>query len=134
MASITTINATDIISNSRTTINTNFSNLNTAIEVGNSEINPVTFSTTPVFDVSLGQIQSILLTGNVISSTIINVSTPQIVIFIIEQDDTGGRTFVWPSNVNGGMTIGSSSTEVSTQMFITPDGSNFYALTPGVVN
>jgi hypothetical protein len=134
MASITTINGTDIISDSRTTINTNFANLNTALEVGNSEINTLTFNVEPIFDVSLGQIQHLTLTGNVTSSTCINLSTPQIAIFIIQQDDTGGRTFVWPANIFGGMTINSTAGAASSQAFVSPDGANFYALSAGAVS
>lgn len=132
MAETTVINGTDLISASRTTINTNFENLNTAIENGASLTNTVSFSTTPVFDASLGQVQELTLTGNVSASTIINLSEPQLIIFVIKQDATGGRTFTWPTNVFGAMTIDSPANTVNVQSFITTDGANLYATSIGV--
>jgi hypothetical protein len=57
----------------------------------------VNFSTTPVFDLSLGTTQFIRLTGNVTSSTVTNPVNGQVYTFVIEQDGTGGRSFVWPT-------------------------------------
>ena len=57
----------------------------------------VNFSTTPVFDLSLGTTQFIRLTGNVTSSTVTNPTNGQVYTFVIEQDGTGGRSFVWPT-------------------------------------
>jgi hypothetical protein len=96
-------------------------------------VNTVSFSTTPVFDAALGDTQKITLTANVTSSTLSNASTGQTISFIICQDATGGRTFVWPTNVLGGMTIGSTASKCSAQNFIF-DGTNAYALSAGVAN
>ena len=52
---------------------------------------------------------------------------------IICQDATGSRTFVWPTNVLGGMTIGATASKCSAQNLIF-DGTNAYALSPGVTN
>jgi hypothetical protein len=98
-----------------------------------SGLNSVTFSTTPTFDASLGNTQKITLTGNVSSSTLSNASAGEQIMFITCQDSTGNRTFAWPSNVKGGMTIGSTASKCSTQGFIY-DGTNAYALSPGVAN
>jgi hypothetical protein len=59
----------------------------------------VPFSATPIFDASQGSIFEIVLTGNVTSSTLINVAPGQRLSFIIHQDATGGRTFVAPANL-----------------------------------
>jgi parallel beta-helix repeat protein len=98
-----------------------------------SGVNTVTFSATPTFDASLGNTQKITLTGNVTSSTLSNATTGQTINFLICQDATGGRTFVWPTNVKGGMTIGSTLSTCSAQNFIF-DGTNAYAVSSGVTN
>jgi hypothetical protein len=98
-----------------------------------SGVNTVTFSATPTFDASLGNTQKITLTDNVTSSTLSNVSNGQQIDFLICQDGTGSRTFVWPTNVLGGMTIGATLSKCSAQNFIF-DGTNAYALSAGVTN
>jgi hypothetical protein len=96
-------------------------------------VNTVTFSSTPNFDASLANTQKITLTGNVTSSTLSNASAGQSINFIVCQDATGGRTFAWPTNVLGGMAIGSTASKCSAQDFIF-DGTNAYALSSGVTN
>jgi hypothetical protein len=96
-------------------------------------VNTVAFSSTPDFDASLANTHKITLTGNVTSSTLSNASAGQTISFLICQDVTGGRTFTWPTNVLGGMTIGSTASKCSAQTFIF-DGTNAYALSPGVTN
>jgi len=98
-----------------------------------SGLNTVTFSATPTFDASLGNTQKITLTGNVTSSTLSNATAGEQINFIIYQDSTGSHTFVWPTNVKGGMTIGSTLSTCSAQSFIF-DGTNAYALGAGVLN
>ncbi len=96
-------------------------------------IKTVTFSTTPTFDVTTGGIQKITLTGNVTSSTLSGAPTGGVIYFLICQDGTGSRTFTWPTNVKGGMTIGSTASKCSAQPFAF-DGTNAYALSAGVTN
>lgn len=77
-------------------------NLASMIRGASYKLVTVNFSATPVFDLSQGNVFEITLTGNVTSSTFINLAfvpggTP--VIFIIHQDGTGGRSFVPPTNV-----------------------------------
>jgi hypothetical protein len=98
-----------------------------------SGVNTVTFSATPTFDASLGNTQKITLTDNVTSSTLSNATAGQSINFLICQDATGSRTFVWPTNVLGGMTIGATLSKCSAQNFIF-DGTNAYALSAGVTN
>jgi hypothetical protein len=98
-----------------------------------SGLNVVTFSSTPTFDARLGNTQKITLTGNVSSSTLANAAAGEQVNFIICQDATGNRTFAWPTNVKGGMAIGSTASTCSAQNFIF-DGTNAYALSSGVTN
>jgi hypothetical protein len=58
----------------------------------------VTFSATPTFDASQGGIYSMTLTSNVTSSTVTNPTTGQLIAFLLCEDVTGSRTFVWPTN------------------------------------
>jgi hypothetical protein len=60
---------------------------------------PVTFSPTPTFDCSKANGFSIVLAGNVTSSTVENLSVGQIVTFFIVSSSPGVFTFAWPSNV-----------------------------------
>jgi hypothetical protein len=98
-----------------------------------SGLNVVTFSATPTFDASLGNTQKITLTDNVTSSALSNAATGQTLTFVVCQDSTGGRTFVWPSTVLGGVTIGSTASKCSAEDFIF-DGTNAYAVSPGATN
>jgi hypothetical protein len=95
--------------------------------------NTVTFSPTPTFDASLGNTQKITLTGNVTSATVSNTTAGEQLNFIICQDSTGGRTFAWPANVKGGMTVGATASKCSAQSFLF-DGTNAYAQGPGSSN
>src|SRR5208283_858424 len=94
----------------------------------NAVLTPVSFSATPTFTVtasSTPQIFSITLTGNVTSSTLTATSATagQQIGFQILQDGTGGRTFVWPTNVHGACTI-SPTLNVLTTVLGVWDGTN----------
>jgi len=102
-------------------------------KVYSGKINTVSFSGTPVFDASLGNTQTITLTGNVTSSTLSNATAGETINFVICQDSGGSHTFVWPTNVLGGMTIGSTASKCSAQSFIF-NGTNAYALSTGAAN
>src|SRR5208282_4688493 len=69
---------------------------------GQGPIGVVAFSATPSFNFSTNSVLQITLTGNVTSSTFVSsiVGTQFLTLRII-QDATGGRTFVWPSNMKG---------------------------------
>jgi len=97
-------------------------------------VNTITFSATPVFDFSKGNFQTITLTGNVTSSTAINLTAGQTGIIQICQDATGGRPFVAPTTVKGFMTIGTTASKCSVQAFASFDGTNLYATGAGVIN
>jgi hypothetical protein len=98
-----------------------------------SALNTVAFSFTPTFDASLGNTQKITLLANVTSSTLLNASAGQYLFFLICQDSTGGRTFTWPANVRGGMTIGAIASKCSAQSFVF-DGITAYAVSGGLTN
>lgn len=81
-------------------------------------LNTVTFSATPTFDFSKGNTQMITLTGNVTSSTLVNAAAGERLLFIVCQDATGSRTFVWPASMKGGGTIGATASKCSVQDFV----------------
>jgi len=85
----------------------------------------VGYSSSPTFDASRGLEFKITLTGNVVSSLFINGTIgPSIIVFRIVQDSTGGRTFVWPTNVRNGGTINNLANGRSMQAFaVDVDGS-----------
>ena len=93
-------------------------------------VSNVTFSATPEFNVGKASILTITLTGNVTSSTITNGVTGQVIRIYIAQDGTGGRTFVFPANVQlrkGGYTIASDASGVSV-IALYFDGTNWREL------
>jgi hypothetical protein len=95
----------------------------------------VTYSATPVFDLSVSTIHNILLTGNVTSSTVTN-PTVGLHLFVIRQDATGGWTFVFPVSFKGAGTISAAAgtatlSTYATQLFAyLPSTSVFVAVTP----
>lgn len=93
----------------------------------------VTFSATPVFDASQGDIFEIVLTGNVTGPTLVNVSPGQRLKFIIKQDATGGHTFVGPAGINF-PNIDTAANQVNIQNFIVDSGANVYADGPLTIN
>jgi hypothetical protein len=100
-----------------------------------AELTTVSFSAAPTFNASGSNNFKITLTGNVTSSTLSNATAGQVIVFEIVQDGTGGRTFVWPTNVLNHMSItgqAGAANETSVQAFFY-DGSNAYAISPGMV-
>ena len=89
-------------------------------------LSAVPFNATPVFACTDNAVCTfeMSLTGNVTGSTITNLHNGQIVGFILIQDATGGRTFVWPTNVPGG-TIDPTANATSVQYFVVDGFANF---------
>jgi hypothetical protein len=86
----------------------------------------VSFSATPTFNCK--GVEFMTLTANVTSSTLTGCSNQQTVIFAISQDGTGGRTFVWPTNVKNAPTI-TSTLSVTTYVVAVYDGTNAQVVT-----
>jgi len=93
----------------------------------------VTFSATPTFNATLSSSFKITLTANVTSSTLTNATAGQILTFQIVEDNVGGRTWTWPTNFKGAMTLTTTANAINTQIFYF-DGTNAFALAPGTVN
>lgn len=92
----------------------------------------VAFSATPVFNASTGESFEMTLTGNVTSSTLTNTFAGEVVTFIIIQDGTGNRTFVWPVNVKNASDINPLANSITTQAFIARANGNLYPIGPAV--
>lgn len=88
----------------------------------------VAFSATPVFDLSIGDIFEITLTGNVTSSTITNPSTSKKITIIVKQDGTGGRTFVWPTDTVRRLALVDTNANAVTVVSYFYDGANWEEL------
>jgi hypothetical protein len=103
-----TINATTI---NATTIN--------GLPAVTTEVNAVAFSATPVLSSSTRVAANrIVLTGNVTSSTIAAGADGQRMCVNVVQDAAGGRTFAWPANMLGAMTVGTVANKRSHQCFV----------------
>lgn len=94
-----------------------------------------TFSATPTFDLSSKSIQYIKLTGSVTSSSV-SGARDGIYLFVIEQDNTGGRSFSFPANFKNAGQINPTAQDtaagtVGVQAFLYISALNtFYAFTP----
>lgn len=99
-----------------------------------SKVQSIAWSTTPTFSVN-GNANRIVLTGNVTSSTIAAGQDGQRMCMNLVQDATGGRTFVWPTNMLGAMTVGSVAGKRNQQCFVYYSAdSAWVAESAGVVN
>jgi hypothetical protein len=107
---------------------------------GSAGINVVHLSTTPVFDLGLGTTQFIRLTGNVTSPTVTNPTNGQVYTFVIEQDGTGGRSFVWPTQFQQAVPIdafdgtASANTDAVQQFVYIKSVNKYFAVSSPVVN
>lgn len=117
--------ATYLVGQGQNASDTNLATLTSAIQAALAAqifnavaVIAVAFSSTPTFDASQGVNFEMTLTGNVTSSSFINAKPGQRISFIIHQDATGGRTFVWPTNVFGTGTVDPGASNTSVQEFI----------------
>jgi hypothetical protein len=93
------------------------------------------FSATPVFDASTTNYFEETLTGNVTSSTLVNTSAGQHLVFHLCQDATGSRTVSYPTNLLGATTVGSTASKCTTQEFVVNSANtNAYAIAAGTTN
>jgi hypothetical protein len=90
-------------------------------------------TTAPTFDARQSNSFKVTLVGDVARSTLSNAMGGQPLYFLICQDKVGSHNFAWPSNVQGGMRIGTEASTCSAQSFIF-DGRNAYATSPGAVS
>lgn len=98
----------------------------------NASVTNLAFSVSPVFSVStFFSVFTITLTGNVASSAVTG-TTQGFIVVQIRQDGVGGRTFAWPASFQQPVVVGSSASQVTTQLFYF-DGVSAWPLGPGVL-
>jgi hypothetical protein len=86
------------------------------------------------YDAGLGNTFEVTLNANNTTTNLINAQPGQWLNFIICQPASGGPfTSVWPTNIHGGMTIGTTAGKCSAQSFVF-DGTNAFATSPGLIN
>jgi hypothetical protein len=92
-------------------------------------IKAVSFTTTPAYNLSMGGIQQMTISGNITSMTTTGQNAGQIVIFDFVHDNTSNAyTIAWAANIFGGSAnVGTANLKHNTQMFWC-DGTNLYAL------
>lgn len=95
----------------------------------------VTFSSTPNFDFSSCTQQLITLTGS-ITPSISNAKKCQVAGGCTITFVQGASSYIvtWPGSVLGGFQIGAINTKRNVQAFTSIDGSNIFAITPGIIN
>jgi len=97
----------------------------------------IPFSATPQFTCNLLSdliLFNLVLTGNVTSSTCLAPQAGQIVVFQIQQDATGGRSFTWPTNVKNPGIINPAANSTTVQAFIADATGNLFPLGPQTWN
>ena len=96
----------------------------------------VAWSSTPQFTVTAqNQLFTITLADNTaaLPLSVIGITPPSTITFQITQDGSGGHTFTWPSNVNGGATVYPQANSTTTQQFVW-NGTIASAVGPAVVS
>jgi hypothetical protein len=110
------------------TLTAQCANFLTTADTKPAQVN-VGFSPAPVFNGGAAQSIRFTLSGNVASSTIVNIPPAgTILTFFIVSTNPGAFSFAWPSNVLNARDVRTASDgNLFTQQFIS-DGGNFYAV------
>lgn len=93
----------------------------------------VPWASSIAFDASTSSGFDLTLTGNVVTSSLINTTPGQLLTFIFAQDSTGSRTFSWPTNLypaNPFVAICPQPNSISVQQFMVRVGGTIVPTTP----
>jgi len=90
---------------------------------------PISYASSVTFNAANANSFEIALTGNS-TLTVTNAAAGQIITAVVCQDGTGSRTWTWPANFKGAMTIAGTASKCNAQSFVY-DGTTFYALAAG---
>ena len=93
-------------------------------------MNEVAFAPIPTYRFEDAWPQKLTLVGDVEGGILSGTRSGQTAIFIICQDSVGGRSFVWPSAVLGGMQVPQAARSCAVQSFVV-DGAHLLPITPG---
>lgn len=97
-------------------------------------VNTVAFSATPVFDLSLGQTQTMVLASNVTSPSFINAAAGYLYTFAICQGGSGGNNFAWGAGWHSPMRVGAIANKCSVQLFTAINSTTLLAVAPGMLD
>lgn len=104
-------------------------NVNTSADVA-SLITTVPYATSVTFDASLAAKFDLTLTGNVSASSLTNTVAGQLLVFIVNQDSIGGRTFAWPATLTAPFAIAAQANSTSIQAFVVRPNGSIVPVTP----
>ena len=97
--------------------------------------NDSVFNATPTFDLSIGDVFTMTLTGNVTSMTMNNAQTGHTYTFIFKQDGFGLHSVAWPASFKGVISIPVTSVaNTAAVQRVVYDGTNFYGTAIGQLN
>jgi hypothetical protein len=103
--------------------------------VGYAGVANTTPGTSPTWTLQNGDISWTLSASATATVTIVTADKWAYHTAQICQPSSGGPyTLSWPSNVHGGMTVGTTASKCSTQTFESYDGANLYATGAGALN
>lgn len=106
-----------------------FENIKTSADFTDSML-LVNYASSITFNAQTSSGFDLTLTGNVATSSLINTSIGQILIFVISQDSVGGRTFVWPSQLTPAGPLCQIANSTSVQIFQSRANGNFLPTGP----
>jgi hypothetical protein len=97
-----------------------------------TQIEEIAYASAPTFDLNLGGIKAMTLTGNVTSSSVTHHADGGELDFILCQDVAGAHTFAWPSNFVNAPTIAAGASTCTVAGFIYRKSSNaWYSIGSG---
>jgi hypothetical protein len=101
---------------------------------GQSSINSIAYSTTPVLALSLGSVQQFACTtaGASIVPTVTGLKAGKTITVIFVQNGTTACTWTWPSTFHGTTAVSATLSSVSVQEFVvSANGTDAYAKASG---
>jgi hypothetical protein len=102
--------------------------------LGPAGVTNATPGASPTWTIANGNISWTLSANATATVTVAAGDQWKIISAHVCQPSSGGPyTLAWPSNVHGGMTIGTTASKCSDQVFESPDGANLYATSTGVI-
>jgi hypothetical protein len=137
-AIMSTALATMLVDKGYTILDSNFASLVAALTniVTNADLEAsiiqVAYATSVTFNAAQATGFDLTLTGNVSASTLTNTSPGQLLVFVIAQDGTGGRTFPWPASLPGTSAICPQPLSITTQVFKVRWGGTLVPVTPAL--
>ena len=96
-----------------------------------SELLVIPFAPAILFDATNYTSFEVTLTGNVTTSTTLNIMPGNLYTIMFVQDAVGNHSVVWPPNVYNEASICATPNSRSTQTFVADESGNLFAVAPG---